>query len=169
MRIEPAAVQHAAAYPDYFLACRADGCEVYADTDDSPQAFFQRVLDHAAGRRLPPGCVPCLTWFALCDDGRILGAIRLRLGTTRFIREVCGHIGYEVLPAARGQGVAQCLLDHVCRHGPPQWDGGWLLLCDENNLASRRVIEHAGGRLLALETELGCAQRQCRYHLVAKY
>ena len=168
MTIEPVAIHHLAVYPAYFDACRADGCEHYAGVQGSALVFFQRVLDDAAGRQLSPGRVPSQTWFALDDNGGIVGAIRLRLGTTAFIREQCGHIGYEVHPAARQLGVASRLLAYVQCHGAPQLDGGWIVTCDDDNLASRRTIEGAGGVLLEVRPPQPGLPGLCRYHLAAQ-
>lgn len=168
MRIEAASVLHSHAYPAYFQQCRADGCEYYSHSQATPAVFYQQVLDHAAGRHLPPGYVPTQTWFALDEGGDILGAIRLRLGSTPFILDQCGHIGYEVHPAARGLGVAGSLLAHVQQHGTPQLDGGWLMTCADDNSASQRVISRAGGVLLTA-TAQGPGEAWLRYyHLPAQ-
>jgi predicted acetyltransferase len=163
VRIEAASVLHSHAYPAYFQQCRAAGCSHYRDSDDSAAVFYQRVLDRAAGRQLPPGELPTQTWFALDAQGGILGAIRLRHGCTQFILDHCGHIGYEVHPAARGRGVAGSLLAYVQRHGAPQLDGGWLITCDDDNAASQRVISRAGGVLLTA-TAQGPGEAWLRYY-----
>lgn len=168
LHIELADIRHASCYPDYFHACRAAACEHYADAGDSAAVFFQRVLDNAAGRHLPPGYVPSLTWFALDELGCIVGAIRLRLGTTPFIFDECGHIGYEVLPAARGQGIAGRLLAHVQSYGTVQLDGGWIITCAANNPASQRTISGRGGRLLDIRPQGAGEPDLLRYHLAAQ-
>lgn len=168
LRIEAADIRHAPYYPDYFHACRADNCEHYAGVGDSAAVFFQRVLDNAAGLHLPPGYVPSLTWFARDEVGRIVGAIRLRLGTTPFIFEECGHIGYEVLPAARGQGIAGRLLAHVQSYGAPQLDGGWIITCAADNPASQHTIAGCGGRLLDIHPQGRGEPDLLRYHLAAQ-
>ena len=168
MRIEAASVLHSHAYTDYFQQCRAAGCSHYRDSDDSAAVFYQRVLDRAAGRQLPPGQLPTQTWFALDAHGTILGAIRLRHGCTPFILDHSGHIGYEVHPAARGRGGAGGRLAYVQRHGAPQLDGGWLMTCDDDNAASQRVISRAGGVLLTA-TAQGPGEPWLRfYHLPAR-
>lgn len=165
MRMEAAGWQHHAAYAVYFQACQSDGCEHYATISDAPLVFFQRLLDNAAGRRLSLGSVPTRTWFAVDNGGRIVGAIRLRLGTTPLIHDVCGHIGYEVLPLARQLGVAGRMLAFIQRTAPPQLDDGWLVSCDDDNLASRRTIERAGGVLLDCRCVYGQAVLLRRYFL----
>ena len=166
MRIEAASRHHLSVYPAYFHACQSDGCEHYVTVRGSATVFFQRVLDYATGEHLPPGYVASQTWFALDDYGQILGAIRLRLGTTPYIHDICGHIGYEVLPAARLQGVAGKLLDFIRRQAPVQLDDGWLITCDADNIASQRVIERAEGVLLDIRQQ-GRAQALLHRYFVA--
>jgi RimJ/RimL family protein N-acetyltransferase len=80
--------------------------------------------------------------FAVVDeeDGELLGAI-----TMRMLRFSTGHIGYWVVPAARGRGVATNALKALCRWGVDDLRLKRLeLMTDPRNVASQRVAEKAG-------------------------
>jgi predicted acetyltransferase len=69
-----------------------------------------------------------------------LGGITLLHQFSDHLREVDGHISYDVRPTARRQGHATAMLRAVLprlrnRHRPA------LVTCDVDNLASARVIE----------------------------
>jgi predicted acetyltransferase len=92
------------------------------------------------------GWVPCTTlWWV--DGEEYLGRIAVRHRLTPWLREVGGHIGYDVRPTARRRGHATAML----RAALPVTRGlgieDALVTCDTDNAASRRVIEAAGGVL----------------------
>jgi predicted acetyltransferase len=116
--------------------------------DDVAFADFVRVLleqaDEDAPR--PAHLVPCTTWWWV--DGReYLGRIALRHRLSEHLREVGGHIGYDVRPSARGRGHATAMLAAVLPRAAAIGIDPALVTCDVDNVASRRVIEHAGGEL----------------------
>lgn len=94
----------------------------------------------------PAGWVPSTTmWWV--DGEEYLGRIAVRHRLTPWLREVGGHIGYDVRPSARRRGHATAMLRAVrpiCRGlgiDPA------LVTCDVDNVGSRRVIEASGGVL----------------------
>jgi predicted acetyltransferase len=92
----------------------------------------------------PTGRVPQSTWW-LVDGEEYLGRISVRHDLTPWLREYGGHIGYEVRPTARRRGHATRMLRDVLPHVRALGIDSALLTCDEDNIASRRVIEAAGG------------------------
>ena len=78
---------------------------------------------------------------------RFIGRLHLRHRLTPFLREIGGHVGYHVIPPERRRGQATAML----RAGLPVAAAlgleCLLITCDEDNIASRRVIESAGGLL----------------------
>jgi predicted acetyltransferase len=83
-------------------------------------------------------------------DGEFCGSIGFRWqpGTAELPPHCLGHIGYSVVPWKRGLGYAtQALADilpEAKREGLPYVE----LTTDASNVASRRVIEANGGRLV---------------------
>ena len=72
---------------------------------------------------------------------------RCGTGSTPFLLEVGGHIGYSVRPSARRRGVATEALRLVLPHAAALGIDPALLTCDVDNVASARVIEANGGVL----------------------
>ena len=94
----------------------------------------------------PAGHVPQSTWW-LVEGSEYLGRISLRHELTDWLREYGGHIGYEVRPSARRRGHATRMLRLVLPHVAALGIDPVLVTCDEDNVASTKVIEAAGGVL----------------------
>jgi predicted acetyltransferase len=92
-----------------------------------------------------PGLVTC-TYLWMVEDDTYLGSIALRHELNDFLAAFGGHIGYGVRPSARGRGLATQALAEVIPVAHDRGIAEVLVLCDEENLASRRTIEANGGR-----------------------
>lgn len=109
----------------YVEAVRADALE------DTPRA---------------QGWVPCTTlWWV--EGQEYLGRIAVRHRLTPWLREVGGHIGYDVRPSARRRGHATAMLRAALPVARGLGIEQALVTCDTDNVGSRRVIEVAGGVL----------------------
>jgi len=112
---------------------------VFADFVD----FLLAQRDPAAPR--PRAYVP-FTELWMVRNEEYLGRISLRHELNDLLHEWGGHIGYAVRPSARRHGHASAALAQIltlCRErGMPEV----LVTCDVDNVASRRIIEGAGGR-----------------------
>ena len=140
-----------------------------------PARFIAEQVDRAAkgppvilpgGRSVPrlPGYTQWM-W-----DGEFCGSINFRwqTGTTELPPYCLGHIGYAVVPWKRRRGYAtralQLLLPQASSEGLPYVE----ITTDADNLASRRVIESNGGKLIERfhkSTEYGGAE-SLRFHIV---
>lgn len=93
----------------------------------------------------PEGRVPQTTlWYV--DGTEYLGRIGIRHRLTPFLLHEGGHIGYDVRPSARRRGHATRMLQLAL---PIAYELGIdpvLVTCDNDNVASRKVIEAAGGQ-----------------------
>ncbi|ACQ80059.1 GCN5-related protein N-acetyltransferase [Beutenbergia cavernae DSM 12333] len=95
----------------------------------------------------PDGYVPDTTlWWV--DGDVYLGRIAVRHRLTPALRVRGGHIGYDVRPSRRRAGHATAMLAAVLPIANDLGIDPALLTCDEGNVASRTVIERAGGRLI---------------------
>jgi len=81
------------------------------------------------------------------EGERMIGRVSIRHSLTPFLLEEGGHIGYAVRPSARGRGHATAALRLALALAHDLGIDPALLTCDEDNTASRLVIERAGGRL----------------------
>lgn len=125
----------------------------------TPEGFAEFVdhlhLDARPESPRPDRHVPQSTWWFVEGDD-YLGRISCRHLLTEWLLEYGGHVGYEVRPTARRRGHATAMLRAVlpCVHAlgiDPA-----LLTCDDTNVASRKVIEAAGG---VLEDQRGAKLR----------
>jgi predicted acetyltransferase len=75
------------------------------------------------------------------------------------LKDVGGHIGYDVRPSARRQGHATAMLAAALPIAAGLGIDPALITCDVDNRASRRVIERAGGALVSQ------SPRTLRFHV----
>jgi predicted acetyltransferase len=113
--------------------------------DDRGQSARTQIAHH---RPRPEGRVPQTTlWWVSGDEylGRI--SIRHPDRLTAHLREIGGHIGYDIRPSARQRGHATAMLAAALPVARSLGITRALLTSDEDNLASRKVIEANGGVL----------------------
>jgi predicted acetyltransferase len=116
-------------------------------TKDGFEEYVKHVLaDVYDETPRPSHHVPATTlWWV--DGVEYLGRISIRHRLTRALREIGGHIGYDIRPSARRRGHATQMLRSAL---PVALDLGIdpaMLSCDATNVGSRLVIEHNGGVL----------------------
>jgi predicted acetyltransferase len=78
-------------------------------------------------------------------DGAIVGRTSLRYDLDEFLAHEGGHIGYCVLPASRRRGYATEMLRQSVVLMRAEGVDRILVTCDDDNVASARVIERNGG------------------------
>ena len=98
------------------------------------------------GRDLPQGFVANADLVADVD-GVVVGRASLRFELNEFLRTLGGHIGYAVRPQFRGHGYAKEILRQSVELLRVRGISPVLVTCDDDNLASARVIESGGGVL----------------------
>ncbi len=96
------------------------------------------------GRR-PTGWVTATNlWYI--DGDEFLGRLSIRHQLTPWLRDYGGHVGYDVKPSARRRGHATAMLQQALPWCRDLGIDPVLVTCDVDNVASRRVIEKAGGQ-----------------------
>ena len=78
-------------------------------------------------------------------DGHVVGRISLRHILKGNLSKVGGHIGFEVRPSYRRQGIATAMLKELLATSKAKEIGELLLTCAPNNIASNQVIQAGGG------------------------
>ncbi len=141
--------------PDDERDARAAHAELARDAfvfllDWSPQddwaGYLARLRDRRRGVRLADGRVPA-TFFVAEVDGAIVGRTSIRHELNDHLAAVGGHIGYGVRPGWRRRGYASEILRQSLIVARAEGVRRVLLICDDANVASARVIEHSGGVL----------------------
>jgi predicted acetyltransferase len=94
----------------------------------------------------PAGHVPSTTlWWT--EGAEYLGRLAIRHRLNQRLLDRGGHIGYDVRPSARRQGHATAMLAAALPVARSLGIGPALVTCDQDNAASRQVIEANGGVL----------------------
>src|ERR1700712_3276406 len=110
----------------------------------SPGTAWPAYLDDLAreqtGTDLPGDRVPA-TFLVAEVDGEIVGRLSVRHQLNDHLARVGGHVGYAVVPQARGRGYATAMLRHGLDLLASMGVTRALVTCDDDNLASSTVIE----------------------------
>lgn len=93
------------------------------------------------------GMVAASRYWLIRDGNRYLGEVDIRHQLNASLRLYGGHIGYRIRPSERRKGYGAL----ICRLGIEQARllsiGDILITCDDDNIASRKIIEANGGIL----------------------
>ncbi|QWZ07949.1 GNAT family N-acetyltransferase [Nocardioides panacis] len=111
------------------------------DDVESPEGFAAWVRRLRGG----PGPASATCWW-IVEGEAVLGGIALRHGTDDTVLRL-GHVGYGIRPSARGRGLATWALGEVLPVAGATGLDRVLVVCEEGNAASARVVEHHGGVL----------------------
>jgi len=110
-------------------------------------AFYLADLRGAAlPTPFPDGYVPQSTYWWVAGD-EYLGRLAIRHRLTSHLLAEGGHIGYAVRPSARRRGHATAMLAAALPLAAALGIDTAHLDCEDDNVASRRVIERNGGWL----------------------
>lgn len=110
--------------------------------------YVQSLADEAEGLYMHADYVPCSHFWLVNAEQAIMGAIRVRHSLKNdFLAREGGHIGYDIAPSFRGQGYGKAMLKRVLPKAKALGVERALVIADEDNLASRKVIEANGGQL----------------------
>ena len=145
VRLQRASPHDREAFLEFAADYRDSGEDRYAAALADPDAYLRWLADMERAETCPPGLVTQTTFWAMDDEDRVLASSRLRHGLSPALRREGGHIGYDVRPSARRRGLGTRLLsltlEEARRIGLPRV----LLTCDDDNVASGRIILANGG------------------------
>jgi len=96
------------------------------------------------GLDLPEGFVPAST-FWLVDNNKFIGHVNIRHKLNEKLSKVGGHIGYAIRPSERRKGYGSQILALVLSKVSELGIKHALVTCDNDNLASAKIIEKNGG------------------------
>lgn len=125
---------------------RAEGGRLLLDyVEGEPwDGYIARLEAFRRGERLPAGRVPFTVLAATVED-RLVGSISIRHELNDWLAVYGGHIGYAIVPSQRRKGYATETLRQGLLIARSMGINEVLVTCDEDNIASARVIEKCGG------------------------
>jgi predicted acetyltransferase len=120
--------------------------EAWTGRWESDEGFAAYVAERVAERDHvnDPGWVLCTNLWWVDEQGYI-GRMSIRHELNEWLRDVGGHIGYDVRRSRRREGQATAMLAAALPVARDLGIDRALLTCDEDNVASRLVIERNGG------------------------
>lgn len=115
----------------------------------SIEQWIEVVEKFWSAETVPNGYAPCGTWLLIREsDKQMVGITNLRFElNSAFLQNYGGHIGYSIKPAERRKGYGSKLLELTLKEAKKQHITRVLITCDDNNIASARVIEANNGKL----------------------
>lgn len=111
------------------------------------ESFLQTFKDYREGVNLKEGWVPD-THYWIIADGEFAGRIDLRHRLNDHLKEFGGHVGYEVVTSKRKKGIAKQALKLLLPEAKKLGLSELLITCNDDNIASIKIIEAAGGTLI---------------------
>jgi predicted acetyltransferase len=114
---------------------------------DQPWSAYLDYLERLRlGDEVPPDRVPA-TFLVAQLGPDLVGRVSIRHELNAFLRNVGGHIGFGVRPKHRRRGCASEILRQALVVARAVGVDAVLVTCDDDNIASARVIQSAGGVL----------------------
>ena len=163
MLVRPA-VDLVPSYLEFIEEMRALGETIWGsrlpDAGTDNDAFVARLLRRETAPE--PPAVPESVHWGVVDD-RVVGFIALRHRLNAVLAQFGGHVGYEVRPSCRRQGVATAMLRLVLATERARALGRILVTCAPSNAASRKTIEANGGVLDGIVFVDAVKRETCHY------
>lgn len=126
------------------------------------QSYLKIISDIRDGKNLTDNYVPVTSLFAFENDV-IVGKVSVRHYLNQHLENYGGHIGYTVLPDFRRQGHATEMLRQSLNFCRVVGIKKALLICDEENSASAKVIQNNGGVLENIYEPLDGSPKKMRF------
>lgn len=120
---------------------------LYTKNIENFDDYIDSLKNAANGKYLPPDWVPSSTFWLVQINKRMIGTIRIRHKLNPFLEREGGHIGYEIRPSERRKGYGKTILALSLEKAKELGIKQVLVTCDDDNIASVRIIEKNGGQL----------------------
>ncbi len=164
MKLIRPALDVIAAYFDFIEEMRTHSETIWpsripAEGEDAA-AFVAKLLSKETTAE-PPAVPESVHWGVLGD--RVIGVIALRHTLTERLARFGGHVGYEVRPTSRRQGLATAMIRELLLTERARTMGRILVTCAPTNTGSRRAIEANGGVLQGIVFVEEVNRETCHY------
>ena len=118
------------------------------DRFSSIEDWLEELKKRSCEDTVPKGLVPSSTYLAVREkDNYIVGMIDIRHYLNEYLTQVGGHIGYGVRKTERNKGYAKQMLKLALEKCKELKIKKVLITCDEDNIASEKVILSANAKL----------------------
>ena len=118
------------------------------DRLSSIEDWLEELNKRSCEDTVPKGLVPSSTYLAVREkDNYIVGMIDIRHYLNEYLTEAGGHIGYGVRKTERNKGYAKQMLKLALEKCKELKIKKVLITCDEDNIASEKVILSANAKL----------------------
>ena len=109
--------------------------------------IIQVFKDNRDQSKLPAEYVPSYDYFAVEDD-KLIGIVHIRIRLTDGLMRFGGHIGYGINPKYWNMGYGKQMLKLTLEQFKNLIEEDKILItCDDDNIASYKIIEANGGLL----------------------
>ena len=118
------------------------------DRVSSIEIWFEELKKRSCEDTVPKGLVPSSTYLGVREkDNYIVGMIDIRHYLNEYLTQAGGHIGYGVRKTERNKGYAKQMLKLALEKCKELKIKKVLITCDEDNIASEKVILSANAKL----------------------
>ena len=118
------------------------------DRFSSIEIWFEELKKRSCEDTVPKGLVPSSTYLGVREkDNYIVGMIDIRHYLNEYLTQVGGHIGYGVRKTERNKGYAKQMLKLALEKCKELKIKKVLITCDEDNIASEKVILSTNAKL----------------------
>lgn len=109
--------------------------------------IVQKCKDNRDESKLPSNYVPSYDYFIVEED-KLIGLIHIRVRLTENLLKFGGHIGYGTNPKYWNMGYGKKILKIALEKYKDLIEEDKILItCDDDNIASAKIIESNGGVL----------------------
>jgi predicted acetyltransferase len=88
-----------------------------------------------------------IQYIAINQQNKVVGMLNIRLDLNDYLFNYGGHIGYSVRPSERKKGYGYEILKEAITHSKELGVKNLLLVCNDDNIPSIKVIEKNNGVL----------------------
>ena len=113
----------------------------------SIEDWLEELKRRSSEATVPEGLVPSSTYLGVREkDNHIVGMIDIRHYLNEYLTQVGGNIGYSVRKTERNKGYAKQMLKLALEKCKELKMKKVLITCDEDNIASEKVILSANAK-----------------------
>jgi predicted acetyltransferase len=138
----------------------------YITFDWKPGMLFSEHLEKLdkdmRGIDLPESFVPHTMFYGFVNDN-IVGRVSVRHELNEFLLNFGGHMGYAVSRPYRNKGYAKEMVNQCLPYFRQLGLQKILVTCDDDNLASKKIILNIGGQLENKVYKEAEGKYTCRY------